>query len=145
MRLSEHLDLSEVIRSESAKRNGISNMPSEEHIANFKLLAEHIFEPVRAYFRVPIHISSGYRSIELNAKIGGSKTSQHCEGCAADFNVKGMSPDAVVRAIVTADIPYDQVILEFDSWVHISIPTVKGSTPRKQALVIDNKGKRNFN
>jgi hypothetical protein len=77
--------------------------------------------------------------------VGGSKTSQHCEGCAADFNVKGMSPDAVVRAIVTADIPYDQVILEFDSWVHISIPTVKGSTPRKQALVIDNKGKRNFN
>jgi len=56
-----------------------------------------------------------------------------------------MSPSAVVRAIVDNDIPYDQVILEFDNWVHISIPNIKGATPRKQALVIDNKGKRNFN
>jgi hypothetical protein len=55
-----------------------------------------------------------------------------------------MSPDAVVRAIVNAAIPYDQVILEFDSWVHISIPTIKGNPPRKQALIIDNNGKRDF-
>jgi hypothetical protein len=144
MQLSKHLSLAEVTRSETAKRRGISNQPTAEHLENFKLLAEKVFEPIRLHFGVPIHISSGYRSAALNKAVGGSKTSQHCEGCAADFNVKGMSPDAVVRAIVTADIPYDQVILEFDSWVHISIPTVKGSTPRKQALIIDNKGKRNF-
>lgn len=81
---------------------------------------------------------------EVNEAVGGSKTSQHCEGCAADFNVKGMSPSSVVRAIVDANIPYDQVILEFDSWVHISIPTIKNNLPRKEALIIDTNGKREF-
>ena len=74
MKLSTHLDLSEVIRSDRAKRNGISNMPTKEHIANFMLLAEKIFEPIREHFGVPIRISSGYRSKELNAKIGGSSS-----------------------------------------------------------------------
>ena len=72
MKLSEHLDLSEVIRSDSAKRNGISNMPIPQHIENFKLLAEKVFEPIRNNFRCPIHISSAYRSIELNRAVGGS-------------------------------------------------------------------------
>jgi hypothetical protein len=67
MKISEHLDLSEVIRSETAKRHGISNMPIDAHIENFKLLAENVFEKVRNHFRCPIHISSGYRSTELNA------------------------------------------------------------------------------
>jgi zinc D-Ala-D-Ala carboxypeptidase len=89
MKLSEHLDLSEVVRSESAKRNGISNMPTPEHIANFKLLAEKVFEPIRNHFRCPIHISSGYRSKELNAAIGGSATSQHCSGEAIDIDMDG--------------------------------------------------------
>jgi hypothetical protein len=66
MKLSEHLSLSEVIRSESAKRNGISNMPTPEHIENFKILATKVFEPIREHFGVPIRISSGYRSKELN-------------------------------------------------------------------------------
>lgn len=78
MKISEHLDLSELIRSDSAKRNGISNMPTEEHIANFKILAEKVFEPIRNNFRCPIHISSGYRSKDLNIFIGGSLSSQHC-------------------------------------------------------------------
>ena len=67
MKISEHLDLSELIRSESAKRNGILNMPTEEHLANFKLLAEHIFEPIRNNFRVPIHISSGEQQTQIQA------------------------------------------------------------------------------
>ena len=75
MKISEHLDLSEVIRSESAKRAGISNMPSEEHIRNLKLLAENIFEPIRANFRIPIRISSAYRSRSLNSYINGSLSS----------------------------------------------------------------------
>jgi len=145
MRLSEHLDLSEVIRSESAKRNGISNMPSEEHIANFKLLAEHIFEPVRAYFRVPIHISSGYRSIELNAKIGGSKTSQHCFGQAVDIDMDG-TPNGVTNKMVfdfiKDKLPFDQLIWEFGTdenpdWVHCSY----SDRHRKQVLkAIRNNG-----
>jgi len=144
MKLSPNFSLEELTFSQVASRRGIDNTPSAKVKDNLERLA-FFLEQVRKVFNKPFLISSGYRSKEVNESVGGSKTSQHCEGCAADFNVKGVSPDAVVRAIVNADIPYDQVILEFDSWVHISVPTVKGSTPRKQALVIDNKGKRNFN
>lgn len=69
MKISEHLDLAEVIRSETAKRHGISNMPTEEHIANFKILAQNVFEKIRNNFRCPIHISSGYRSKELRKSV----------------------------------------------------------------------------
>ena len=144
MKLSPNFSLEELTFSQVASRRGLNNTPSSKVKENLERLA-FFLEQVRKLFNKPILISSGYRSREVNESVGGSKTSQHCEGCAVDFNVKGMSPDAVVRAIVDNDVPYDQVILEFDSWVHISIPTVKGSTPRKQALVIDNKGKRNFN
>jgi len=143
MKLSPNFSLEELTFSQVASRRGIDNTPPPKVKDNLERLALFL-EQVRKVVNKPISISSGYRSREVNESVGGSKTSQHCEGCAADFNVKGMSPDAVVRAIVDATIPYDQVILEFDSWVHISIPTVKGSVPRKQALVIDNKGKRNF-
>jgi hypothetical protein len=143
MKLTPNFSLEELTFSQVASRRGVDNTPSAKVKDNLERLALFL-EQVRKVVNKPISISSGYRSKEVNESVGGSKTSQHCEGCAADFNVKGMSPDAVVRAIVTADIPYDQVILEFDSWVHISIPTVKGGAPRKQALIIDNKGKRDF-
>ena len=126
MKLSTHLDLSEVIRSDSAKRNGISNMPTEEHIANFMLLAEKIFEPVREHFGVPIRISSGYRSKELNAKIGGSATSQHCKGQAVDIDMDGTSlTNKQVFDYIKDNLPFDQLIWEFGNedncdWVHVS-------------------------
>jgi zinc D-Ala-D-Ala carboxypeptidase len=128
MKLSQHLDLSEVIRSESAKRNGISNMPIPQHIENFKLLAEKVFEPVRVHFGVPIHISSGYRSVELNKCIGGSLTSEHCSGEAIDIDMDG-SPSGVTNKMVfdyiKDNLDYNQLIYEFgDSknpdWVHVS-------------------------
>ena len=72
MQLSKNLSLAEVMRSETAKRKGISNMPTPEHIENFKLLAENVFQPIREHFGVPIHISSGYRSKALNTAVGGS-------------------------------------------------------------------------
>jgi len=143
MKLSPNFNLQELTFSQIAARRGLDNTPPPKVKDNLERLA-FFLEQVRKLFNKPLLISSGYRSREVNEAVGGSKTSQHCEGCAADFNVKGMSPNAVVRAIVDANIPYDQVILEFDSWVHISIPTVKGATPRKQALIIDNKGKREF-
>jgi zinc D-Ala-D-Ala carboxypeptidase len=143
MKLSPNFSLEELTFSQVASRRGLNNTPSDKVKDNLERLA-FFLEQVRKLFNKPLLISSGYRSREVNEAVGGSKTSQHCEGCAADFNVKGMSPNAVVRAIVDANIPYDQVILEFDSWVHISIPTIKGATPRKQALIIDNKGKREF-
>jgi hypothetical protein len=128
MKLSTHLDLSEVIRSDSAKRNGISNMPTGEHIANFMLLAEKIFEPIREHFGVPIHISSGYRSKELNAKIGGSATSQHCKGQAVDIDMDGSTngvSNADVFNYIKDNLPFDQLIWEFGNedncdWVHVS-------------------------
>jgi hypothetical protein len=139
-KLSEHLDLSEVTRSESAKRKGISNMPTEAHIANFKLLAEKIFEPIRTHFRCPIIISSGYRSKELNAAIGGSLTSQHCQGEAIDIDMDG-TPNGVTNRMVfdyiKDNLDFDQLIYEFgDSnnpdWVHVSYEST--GKQRKQIL-----------
>lgn len=131
MVISEHLTLAELIRSESAKRNGISNMPTEEHIANLKLLAENIFEPIRANFRCPILISSGYRSKELNAKIGGvsgASISQHCLGQAIDIDMDGTNygvTNAEIFNYIKTKLPFDQLIWEFGNdtnpdWVHCS-------------------------
>lgn len=126
MKLSTNLSLSEVIRSESAKRNGISNMPTPEHIENFKLLAEKIFEPIREHFGVPIRISSGYRSKELNAKVGGSKTSDHCFGFAIDIDNDGTSvSNNQIFYFIKDKLKYKQLIFEFPvngqaSWVHVS-------------------------
>lgn len=143
MKLSPNFSLEELTFSQVASRRGLDNTPSEKVKDNLERLA-FFLEQVRKLFNKPLLISSGYRSREVNEAVGGSKTSQHCEGCAADFNVKGISPSAVVRAIVDGNILYDQVILEFDSWVHLSIPNTKELKPRKQALIIDNKGKREF-
>jgi len=140
MKLSEHLDLSEVIRSESAKRNGISNMPTEAYIANFKLLAEKVFEPIRNYFRCPIHISSGYRSLELNKCIGGAASSQHCTGEAVDLDMDG-SPNGVTNKMIfnyiKDNLQFDQLIWEFGNeenpdWVHVSYEST--GKQRKQVL-----------
>lgn len=147
MKLSEHLDLSEVIRSESAKRNGISNMPTPLHIENFKLLAEKVFEPIRNNFRCPIHISSGYRSAELNKCIGGSATSQHCSGEAIDIDMDG-SPNGVTNKMVfdfiKDNLEFDQLINEFDySWVHVSYEST--GKQRKQMLrAVKSNGKTTY-
>jgi zinc D-Ala-D-Ala carboxypeptidase len=129
MKLSEHLSLAEVIRSETAKRHGISNMPTEEHIANFKLLAENVFEKVRNHFRCPIHISSGYRSKELNACTpGASKTSDHCFGRALDLDQQGHSHGITNKEVfdyIKDNLNFKQLIWEGGTeqepdWVHVS-------------------------
>jgi hypothetical protein len=151
MKLSEHLSLSEVTRSESAKRKGISNMPTEAHIANFKLLAENIFEPIRNHFRCPIIISSGYRSKELNAAIGGSATSQHCSGEAIDIDMDG-TPNGVTNRMVfdyiKDNLTWDQMIFEFGDkenpdWVHVSYES--SGKQRKQILrAVRTNGKTSY-
>ena len=88
----------------------------------------------------PIMINSAYRSKQVNDSVGSKDTSQHRTGCAADIRVPGMTPDAVVRALVASNLPFDQIIREFDAWTHISI----SDTPRRQALVIDKQGVRSF-
>ena len=140
MKLSEHLDLSEVIRSESAKRNGISNMPTEAHIANLRLLAEKVFEPIRNNFRCPIIISSGYRSKELNSKVGGSATSQHSSGEAIDIDMDGTPNNVTNKMIfdyIYKNLEFDQLIWEFGTnenpdWVHVRDEST--GKQRKQAL-----------
>lgn len=136
MKLSEHLDLSEVTRSDMAKRLGINNMPSTEHIENFKKLAENIFEPIRKHFGVPIMISSGYRSKSLNTAIKGSLSSQHCQGEAIDIDMDGTTngvTNKMVFEYIKANLNFDQLINEFNySWVHVSFSS-KGKQ-RKQIL-----------
>ena len=140
MKLSEHLDLAEVVKSDSAKRKGISNMPTPEHIENFKKLAVNVFEPIRKHFGVPIHISSGYRSKELNAVIGGSLTSQHCSGEAIDIDMDGSAhgvTNKMVFDFIKNNLSFDQMIFEFGTkdapdWVHVSYEST--GKQRKQVL-----------
>jgi zinc D-Ala-D-Ala carboxypeptidase len=122
VKLSEHLELSEVTRSESAKRNGISNMPTPEHIENFKILAAKVFEPIREHFGVPIRISSGYRSKELNKCVGGSSTSQHSSGEAIDIDQDYTTiTNKQVFEYIRDNLTFDQLINEFNyAWVHVS-------------------------
>jgi zinc D-Ala-D-Ala carboxypeptidase len=140
MKLSEHLDLAEVTRSDSAKRKGISNMPTPEHLENFKKLAENIFEPIRKHFGVPILISSGYRSKALNTAIGGSLTSQHCTGEAIDIDMDGSAngvTNKMVFEFIKSNLNFDQLIWEFGTkdapdWVHVSFEST--GKQRKQIL-----------
>jgi hypothetical protein len=146
MKLSEHLDLAEVTRSETAKRKGISNEPTPEHLENFKKLAQNIFEPIRKHFGVPIHISSGYRSKALNTAIGGSLTSQHCSGEAIDIDMDGSSngvTNKMVFEFIKANLNFDQLIWEFGTkdkpdWVHVSFET--SGKQRKQILTAFKNG-----
>ena len=89
-------------------------------------------------------VNSAFRSKAVNDAVGSKDTSQHRLGCAADIRVPSMTPDAVVRAIIASDLPYHQVIREFDRWTHVSITNQAGETPRKQALIIDKQGTRLF-
>jgi len=139
-KISEHLELAEVIRSEQAKRAGIDNMPTAQHIENFKKLAENVFEPIRNNFRVPIHISSGYRSEALNNAIGGAKTSQHSKGEAIDIDMDGSSNGVTNKMVfdyVYKSLNFDQLIWEYGNdinpdWVHVSYSA--SGVQRKQTL-----------
>jgi zinc D-Ala-D-Ala carboxypeptidase len=146
MQISKHLSLAEVTRSDSAKRKGISNQPTAEHIENFKKLAVNIFEPIREHFKVPILISSGYRSKELNSAIGGSLTSQHCQGEAIDIDMDGSASgvsNADVFKYIKENLNFDQLIAEFPKngnpeWVHVSYES--SGKQRKQILVAKKVG-----
>jgi hypothetical protein len=149
MQISKHLSLAEVSRSETAKRRGINNTPSGEHLENFKKLAENIFEPIREHFGVPIHISSGYRSKELNAAVGGSSSSQHCQGEAIDIDMDGTSiTNAEIFNYIKDNLEFDQLLWEFGTntnpdWVHVSYEST--GKQRKQILkVIKANGKTSY-
>jgi hypothetical protein len=134
MKLSAHFDLCEFTRSESAKREGVSNNPTPEHLVNIKILCEQVLEPIRAKYG-PINISSGYRSADLNHFIGGSLNSDHCKGRAADIDMDGHGGEVTNKMIfdfIKDNLEIDQLINEFNySWVHVGYR--KGAN-RKQVL-----------
>ena len=143
MKLSPNFTLAELTQSETAARLGLDNTPSKDVEANLVRLAR-MLEEVRRVLGRPIMVNSAYRSIEVNKAIGSKPTSQHCNGCAADIRVPGLTPNDIVKEILKTNIEFDQLIREFDSWVHISIPNKFADKPRKQVLIIDKSGTRPY-
>ena len=134
MRLSKNFVLSEITRSNTAKRLGISNEPTKSHLENMQRLISNLIQPMRDELG-PVRISSGYRSKVLNRAIGGSNRSQHCKGQALDlqFWKEGkMCNKEVYDWIINSGLEFDQLINEFDfSWMHVSLTKDKN---RKQVL-----------
>ena len=126
MKISDHITYAEAIHSNTAKRRGIDNTPNPTQVENMKLTAEKIFEPLRKFVGGPIKVNSFFRSSELNTKIGGSKTSQHCKGQAIDIDdVFGYKTNAEMYNWIKENLDFDQMIWEFGTdmypnWVHIS-------------------------
>jgi hypothetical protein len=127
--------------SDAAQRRGWDNTPNADHTANLMRLAAFL-ERVRVVLgNKPISITSGYRCKLVNDSVGSKDTSQHRFGCAADIRVVGMTPRQVCEAIIKSKLEYDQVILEFNSWTHVSIPLLEFK-PRRSGLIIDSAGTR---
>jgi hypothetical protein len=120
------------------------NTPNDLEKNNLKRLAEFLEQVKTTLDGKPIMVNSAFRCKQVNDAVGSKDTSQHRLGCAADIKVPGMAPDAVVRAVIAAGLPYDQIIREFDAWTHISVPNQLGLAPRRQALIIDKTGTRPF-
>jgi len=138
MKLSAHFALGEFTRSESAKREGLDNTPTSEHLENLKVLCEKVLEPIRLRFG-SINISSGYRGKMLNHFIGGSVSSDHCLGRAADIDMDDSGTGVTNTEIfnyIKDNLDYDQLIWEFGTkekpdWVHVGY---RGKDNRKQTL-----------
>jgi hypothetical protein len=143
VKLSLNFTLAELTHSETAERLGLDNTPDEKVKANLVRLAR-MLEDVRRVLGRPIMVNSAYRSLAVNKAIGSKPTSQHCLGCAADIRVPGLTPNDIVNLVVKSNIEYDQLIREFDSWVHISITNTHTDKPRRQVLIIDKSGTRPY-
>ena len=148
VRLSKNFALSELVKSATAERLGVDNSPNLHHLVNLTHLAIHILQPVRDQFGV-ITINSGYRSPALNAKVGGSKTSQHCNGQAADFESTRISNPDLAKWI-EKNLIYDQLILEFydgvdpnSGWVHCSY-VLDGNNRSKTMTALRVNGKTQY-
>jgi hypothetical protein len=141
MQLSEHFTLEELTHTDHRE---IENTPNSSEINNLKRLAEFLEKVKVAVGGKPIMVNSAFRCKALNDAVGSKDTSQHRVGCAADIRVPGMTPDEVVKAVIAANLDYDQVIREFDRWTHISVPNSPSGTSRKQALIIDKQGTRAY-
>jgi len=141
MNLSEHFTLDELTHTDHRE---FDNTPNESELANLKRLAAFLETVKSAIGGKPIIVNSAFRCKQVNDAVGSSDRSQHRLGCAADIRVPQMSPDEVVKAIIAANLPFDQVIREFDRWTHVSIPNTADAKPRGQKLIIDKTGTRPY-
>lgn len=137
MQLSPNFSLNEFTASVKASSRGISNHPDKEALEAIKALVELLLQPLRSLIAKPFKITSGYRSPELNAAVGGVKTSQHSKGQAVDFVVQGVTPHEVCQIVINSGLEFDQVINE-GTWVHLSY--VKGKNRRQVLTAVFTKG-----
>lgn len=126
MNLSANFTLKELTDSDTARKKGLDNTPTLQVIENLTVLAEKILQPVRDHYGKSVKVNSGYRSPEVNASVGGSKTSDHCKGQAADIEINGVA-NGDLAEWVSKNLKFTQVILEFytqgipdSGWVHVS-------------------------
>ena len=126
MQLTNNFSLAEMVKSDTALRHDMDNTPGETEIENLKRLCEQILQPIREHFKTGVKVNSGFRHPEVNAKVGGSKTSDHCKGQAADIEIPGI-PNADLAIWIMDNLTYTQLILEFytpgvpdSGWVHVS-------------------------
>jgi len=126
MKLTENFTLSEMIKSETALRQGLDNTPGDAEVANLKRLAENVLQPIRNHYKRGVKVNSGFRHPNVNAAVGGSKTSDHCRGQAADIEIPGVA-NAELAEWIEKNLKFTQLILEFytpgvpdSGWVHVS-------------------------
>ena len=139
--LSPNFSLEELTHTDHRQ---FDNTPNADEMANLTRLAAFLEDVKSVLGGKPVMINSAFRCKQVNDAVGSKDTSQHRIGCAADIRVPGMTPDEVVKAVITSGIGYDQVIREFDRWTHISIPSHPEDKPRQQALIIDKQGTRAY-
>lgn len=150
MNLSKHFTLSEMTRSEAATRLGVANTPPPEAVEALKALCENVLEPLRVAMGKPMRVNSGYRGPEANKAVGGSSSSQHCKGEAADIEFDGFDNKKLAQKIIDMKLPFDQLILEFykpgdpnSGWVHVSHK--KGGKQRGEVIrAIKEDGKTKY-
>ena len=141
MNLTEHFTLEELTHTDHRE---FDNTPNETELENLKRLAAFLEEVKQALGGRPVMVNSAFRSKQVNDAVGSKDTSQHRIGCAVDIRVPQLTPDEVVKTIMASGLGYDQLIREFDRWTHVSIPNIAGAEPRRQVLIIDKQGTRNY-
>lgn len=139
--MTPHFTLAELTHTD---HRTLDNTPTSGEVANLTRLAALLERVKVALGGKPVMVNSAFRSKAVNDAVGSSDKSQHRLGCAADIRVPGMTPRQVVEACIAAKIEFDQIILEFDAWTHISIPNSADAIPRNSRLIIDKTGTRSF-
>ena len=143
MKLTANFSLAEMVKSDTALRHDIDNIPDDEQLANMVALCENVLQRVRDHYGMGIKVNSGFRHPSVNAKVGGSKTSDHCKGMAADIEIPGVANADLAKWIVD-NMNFRQVILEFytpgvpdSGWVHVSYNPADN---KKQVLTATKQG-----